>query len=176
VAQEGRITHYFYDAFNRRLMKQQEGQEEELFIYQGQEEVGRWKSGAFQELRLLGKNQRNPMVALEIKGESYVPLHDLSGNLVCLLNHHGQVIERYRYTAFGESEILGPNGEWPPSSAVGNPWQYASKRLDEETGLVAFGMRYYEPTLGRWITSDPAGDVDGSNLYAYVHNSPLPNG
>ncbi len=39
--------------------------------------------------------------------------------------------------------------------------------------MVAFGLRYYDPALGRWITPDPAGFEDGPNLYAYVHNSPL---
>jgi len=58
-------------------------------------------------------------------------------------------------------------------SEVNNPWQYAGKRIDEESGLIAFGMRYYDPTLGRWTTPDPAGFVDGPNLYAYVHNNPL---
>jgi len=38
---------------------------------------------------------------------------------------------------------------------------------------VAFGMRDYDPNLGRWTTPDPAGFTDGSNLYAYVHNNPL---
>ena len=90
-----------------------------------------------------------------------------------LIDHHGQVIERYRYSVFGESEVLSPEGAKLTASKVANPWQYANKRLDEETGLVAFGLRCYDPSLGRWITPDPAGYVDGSNLYAYVHNSPL---
>lgn len=34
-------------------------------------------------------------------------------------------------------------------------------------------MRYYDPSLGRWLTPDPAGNIDGPNLYAYVHNNPL---
>ena len=49
----------------------------------------------------------------------------------------------------------------------------ASKRLDLESGLIAFGLRFYDPSLGRWLTPDPAGDADGPNLYTYVHNSPL---
>ena len=36
-----------------------------------------------------------------------------------------------------------------------------------------FGKRYYSPALGRWVTPDPAGFIDGPNLYAYVHNRPL---
>ena len=82
-------------------------------------------------------------------------------------------MERYRYTAFGEREILSPEGELRQTSQVANPWQYAGKRLDPESGLIAFGLRYYDPVLGRWITPDPAGFEDGPNLYAYVHNSPL---
>ena len=172
VTQEGKVAKYHYDPFNRRLSKNLDGQEE-LFVYQGQEEIGRWKEGAFQELRLLGENRQCPMLAMEIKGIPYTPIHDISGNIVCLLDHQGKVIESYRYTVFGESEIHSPSNQPRDRSTIGNPWQYAGKRLDEETGLVAFGLRYYDPSLGRWITPDPAGFEDGSNLYAYLHNSPF---
>jgi RHS repeat-associated protein len=173
VKQGKHTTTYVYDPFNRRLCKDQKGQESQLFVYQGQEEIGCWCQGAFQELRLLGEKSRSAMVALEIKGTLYVPVHDLVGNVVCLLDAQGKVVERYRYTAFGESEILNPQGKRQKTSIVGNPWRYASKRFDEETGFVAFGLRYYDPGLGRWVTADPAGFEDGPNLYAYVHNSPL---
>ncbi len=46
----------------------------------------------------------------------------------------------------------------------------------EETGLVYFGKRYYDPSIGRWISSDPAGAIDGPNLYAFVHNNPFSSG
>lgn len=163
----GTVTNYTYDPFNRRLSKNQE-----LFVYQGQEEIGSWVNNAFQELLILGKNGHNP-VALELKGTPYVPLSDLSGNIVALLTLQGEVAERYRYTVFGETEVLSPIGKKLPTSTLHNPYQYAAKRLDPETGLIAFGLRYYIPSLGRWLTPDPAGDVDGPNLYAYVHNNPL---
>lgn len=173
VNQDGNITTYAYDSFNRRLSKKQDEQDEQLFFYQGQEEIGKWSKGQIHELRLLGNNKRNPTIALEIKETPYVPIHDISGNIVCLLDLQGQEIERYRYTTFGESQIISPQGERLSHSKVANPWQYAAKRLDNETGWIAFGLRYYDPELGRWMTPDPAGDVDGTNLYAYVHNSPL---
>ena len=147
-------TNYQYDHLNRRISRNQNGQEE-LFIYQGQEEIGCWFNDQIQELRLLGKNERSPMVALELDGIPYAPIHDLSGNLVCLLDHQGEIVEEYRYTAFGESEIFDSTGNKLPQSSVKNPWQYASKRLDKESGLIAFGIRYYDPSLGRWITPDP---------------------
>jgi len=59
------------------------------------------------------------------------------------------------------------------SSYINNPWQYLSKRVDEETNLVFFGRRYYDPETGRWLTPDPQGFDNGLNLYAYVLNDPL---
>ena len=41
------------------------------------------------------------------------------------------------------------------------------------SGLYYYGARYYAPWLQRWISPDPAGDVDGLNLYGFVGNNPL---
>ena len=73
-----------------------------------------------------------------------------------------QPLESYRYTAYGE-EL---------TNSKLSPWRFASKRVDE-TGLIFFGRRYYQPALGRWITQDPEGFKNGPNLYAYLANSPL---
>jgi hypothetical protein len=34
-------------------------------------------------------------------------------------------------------------------------------------------MRYYAPWLGRWISCDPAGAVEGPNLYVYCRDNPV---
>jgi RHS repeat-associated protein len=98
-----------------------------------------------------------------VQAKTYVPIHDSSGNLVLLLDNQGQIIEKHSYSAFGEEE----------STLSISPWKHSSKRYDPETGFYYFGRRYYAPEIGRWISPYPAGFVDGFNLYAYVHNSPL---
>ncbi|MCP1292179.1 hypothetical protein NK214_18515 [Chromobacterium sp. S0633] len=50
--------------------------------------------------------------------------------------------------------------------------RYSGKERDE-TGLYYYGYRYYAPWLGRWLSPDPAGTVDGLNLYGMVRNNPI---
>ena len=52
-------------------------------------------------------------------------------------------------------------------------YHYSGELRDEVTGLYHYGARYYAPQFGRWLSPDPAGLVDGLNLYAMVRNNPL---
>jgi RHS repeat-associated protein len=58
-----------------------------------------------------------------------------------------------------------------------NPWRYAAGYQDNNTGLIKFGTRYYDPTIGRWTQPDPiAGDISQPNTinrYAYVGSDPI---
>jgi RHS repeat-associated protein len=52
-------------------------------------------------------------------------------------------------------------------------YRYTGKERDEESGLSVFTVRYYISWLGRWTSCDPAGMVDGINLFAFVQLNPL---
>ena len=43
---------------------------------------------------------------------------------------------------------------------------------DEESGLSYHAARYLAPWLGRWISCDLAGQIDGNNLYVYASSNP----
>jgi RHS repeat-associated protein len=53
-------------------------------------------------------------------------------------------------------------------------WIYLHQggRYDKDLSLYSFRNRVLDATLGRWISQDPAGYVDGANLYAYVNDNP----
>jgi len=83
----------------------------------------------------------------------------------------GAVVWRWNGSAFGSTA--------PSGSATINlrfPGQY----YDAESGFHYNWNRYYDPKIGRYITSDPIGLDGGLNTYAYVKNNPLslvdPNG
>ncbi|MCZ2095910.1 MAG: toxin [Anaerolineae bacterium] len=52
-------------------------------------------------------------------------------------------------------------------------YRYTGREQDDVTCLYAMGARYYAPWLGRWTAPDPAGLVDGANLYRYARDNPV---
>ncbi len=59
------------------------------------------------------------------------------------------------------------------SRGVRNSVGYCGYIFNEDSGLYTVRFRTYSPTLGRWLERDPAGYVDGANLYQSVGGSPL---
>jgi len=49
---------------------------------------------------------------------------------------------------------------------------YTGHVYEGEVGLFLARMRWLDPETGRWITADPAGYVDGGNLYGYAGSEP----
>lgn len=96
-------------------------------------------------------------------------LDDHLGSSTTELDQDAQVISQETYYPFGGTAI------WQPASSSAVDYKtvrYSGKEMDV-SGLYYYGARYYAPWLQRWVSADPAGDVDGLNLYAMVGNNPL---
>lgn len=147
------------------------------FFYLDDTEIGCIdEKGVMLELKIPSNpnDPESPAFAIEVKKDMYVPIYDLQGNIVCLLDHHKRsIVESYRYSAYGEEVLFNQSGEVLSDSTVGNPWRFQGKRIEKEIGLIYFGYRYYDPEIGRWISPDPLGTIDGPNLYAFVRNNPI---
>ena len=101
------------------------------------------------------------------------PVCDRRGNVVALFDESGALAEFYTYDGFGRTAIWAPGGSPLAQSAVGNTFLFSSKLFDTATGLYDFNARWYDPALGRFISPDPLGFVDGPNPYAYCAGDPV---
>ena len=77
------------------------------------------------------------------------------------------IVARYEYDAYGNTTVS------QGSASLDNPYRFSTKAVDNETGLIYYGYRYYSPKLGRWISRDPLGEAGGINLYGFVRNNPV---
>jgi RHS repeat-associated protein len=59
-----------------------------------------------------------------------------------------------------------------PMASV-NSYRFSSKEYMGNAGLYAYGYRFYEPSLQRWLNRDPIGEDGGINLYGFVENNPV---
>jgi RHS repeat-associated protein len=54
------------------------------------------------------------------------------------------------------------------------PFGFAGGLYDDHTGLIRFGVRDYDPAVGRWTSKEPKRfNVVGTNLYLYALGDPL---
>lgn len=89
-------------------------------------------------------------------------MKDVHGDTTALLRSNSQV-GTYDYDEYGK--LTDSTG------TVDNPYQYTGEYLDEETGFIYLRNRYYAPSIGRFISEDPA--KDGDNWYVYCGNNPV---
>ena len=71
---------------------------------------------------------------------------------------------------------LGPFGELIRATgpmAKLNPFRFSTKYQDDETDLIYYGYRYYNASIGRWLSRDPLAERGGKNLYGFVNNNPV---
>jgi len=99
---------------------------------------------------------------------------DANFNVTALVDTSGAAVERYLYEPYGKVTVLDPDwsADEDGQSDFANELLFTGHRLDGESGLYYAIHRHYHPTLGRWISRDPKGYVDGMGLYEYVRSRP----
>ena len=96
-------------------------------------------------------------------------LDDHLGSCALELDQDAQVISQEGYYPFGATAWYARSNEVDVDYKT---IRYSGKEMDD-SGLYYYGARYYAPWLQRWVSADPAGDVDGLNLYGFVGNNPV---
>ena len=93
-------------------------------------------------------------------------LTDRLGSVRAIVSSTGAIIDRINYDGFGN--IISES-----NAASSDRYLWTGREFDRVTGLQYNRARYYDPTIGRWMTPDPAGFAAGdSNLYVYAFDDP----
>ncbi|HJR85266.1 MAG TPA: SpvB/TcaC N-terminal domain-containing protein, partial [Nitrososphaeraceae archaeon] len=174
-------THYFYDSSGQRTKK--------LVRKKNQAEVTIYMNGIFEHhIKLKKRNigyeidkqynifyvmDAQKRIALVRAGETF-DSNDTAPSTQYLFSDHlesnclvvsatGDWISREEYSPYGESTLGG---------FARKRFRFNGKERDDESRLYYFGARYYAPWLG-WVSCDPEGLIDDTNLYRFSKNNPL---
>lgn len=93
---------------------------------------------------------------------------DALGSIANTTDAGANLMNDYRYDSFGETLGGGQGG--------GNDLQFVGGlgvKSQANIGLSYMRNRWYDDTLGRFITKDPMGYRGGINIYIYVANNPI---
>jgi RHS repeat-associated protein len=176
---------YEYDGQGRRI-ERVSGSTEQHFYYDGEQVVEVRQPdglGALEPVTQYVWSLRyvdSPILRDSFSGGTLVPadrlyyLTDANHNVTAVVDIAGDVQERYDYDAYGRFTIYDANWSNPgTASAVDNTLLFAGQDLDTDTGLQYSRARWYNASLGSFISRDPLGfDAGDANLYRYVFNSP----
>lgn len=91
---------------------------------------------------------------------------------VAIVGTDGDVGERFAFDTFGNTRLLASDFSERPASDFGWEFLFHAEFRDGRVGFYNYGYRYYDAMLGKWLSRDPAEEVDSANLYSFVLNSP----
>ncbi len=162
------VERYLYDADGMRIVRIQG---REAVVYVG--DTFEWRSDDQTRSQVSHYYLGGRRVAVSEGGDTKYVFNDHLNSAAALASSIND-IEIGRYTPWGENR----------GDPIGGHLSYNSQRLSQVTDLLDYGMRFYDPSLGRFISPDQAvpdfNDPVALNRYTHAMNNPMtfydPNG
>src|SRR5262249_44991609 len=108
------------------------------------------------------------LVSERASGTSKYYHADQLGSTRGITNSSQTVTDSREYDSFGLVISSAGSTATPFKFAGGSGYQ-----ADADSGLMLLGARYYDASVGRFISRDPIGYEGGLNLYGYCENDPV---
>ncbi|NHQ88544.1 RHS repeat protein [Iodobacter sp. HSC-16F04] len=165
------VTQYYYDAFGRRIGKEN-AQGQTAFIWDG-DVIALEKTANQTRHYLFEPNSFIPLAQIVSANDSeqehtaYYHVDHL-GTPQTLSDENGEIAWSAEYKAWGEAQVV--ISEAAKEAGINNPIRFQGQYADEESGLHYNRHRYYDPEIGRFISSDPIKLAGGRNLHQYAPN------
>ena len=156
---------YAYDDQGRRVRKAV-GSSTTDYLYDGLDIVAEYTTNwaTPNALYTHGGGIDSPLIRASQGGAVRTYYHqDGLGSVVAATNEFGEATGTARYDAWGA--VARQTGGIPQYGYTG--------REPDNTGLVYYRSRYYDPDTGRFTQPDPIGLSGGTNLYAYAGGDPV---
>lgn len=158
---------YTYDPFGRRVKKDVAGNVT-YFLYSSEGLLAEYDASGNVQVRYgwspKGVWGTNPLVQQQGGAITYYHTDHL-GTPQKLTDATGAVVWTVTYSAFGEANV-------DPALTVTNNLRFPGHYFDEETRLHDNYFRQYDPSVGRYVQTDPMGLDGGINGYAYAGLNP----
>ena len=166
---------YQYDSLGRRI-KIANGSETNFCVYDGANVVADLNAAGTVQRTYVWAGIDNLLSMTSYTGgvtKTYYPLKDHLGSIVAMVDSStGNIVENYRYDAFGRTTVMNASSNVLTQSAIGNRYCWTGREYSYKTTLYFHRSRFYDCVTGRWISPDKIGIAGGGNLYVAFNNAP----
>jgi RHS repeat-associated protein len=153
-----------YDPFGRRIYKSGPNFTG-VFLYDGVNLIETVNASGSEVASYTHTRKIDETLAELRQGTASFYEQDGLGSVTSLSNSAGALANTYTYDSFGK--LTASTG------TISNPFQYAGREFDQETGIYYNRARYLDQNVGRFVSADPIRFRGGTNFYAYTRNNPL---
>ena len=161
---DGTAALYRYDGLGRRIERNVDGSITR-YVYDGEDIALEFDGSNSLQARYSHGDQTDQPLSQIRGGQRFFYQSDHQGSIRHITDSVGQIANSYDYDAYGQPLVR--------IETVSNPFTYTAREQDSESGLMYYRARYFDPRLGRFLQTDPAGFRAGdSNLYLFVKNNP----
>ena len=142
------------------------------YYYNGSVLIGMKKGDTVQRFSY---DAQGKVVSVNYNGAEYYYVRNAQGDIVKLIDGSGSTVVEYTYDSWGK--VLSVTGSLATTLGENQPFRYRGYVYDNDTNLYYLQSRYYNPAIGRFISSDvylsTGQGVLGHNSYVYCLNNPL---
>ena len=167
---------FTYDIFGRQTSRTDLSGTQH-FSYAGDQKIEERNASGQVTKHYLWGNGIDELLRLDIyNGNSSTPYYvhtDSIGSTTAITDGSGNIVERVSYDVYGLPTFTNALGQTLKKSTIRNTTLFQGREYDYDLSLYNYRARYYDPSLGRFLQTDPLGYQDSMNLYQGMNMNPV---